>query len=286
MPHFLLLLFSSSSSFYLLLFFKPSTFLPILFQAFLNFTTSQHHIYIHYKQSTHPVRVVLFWDSDIARDVYGPYFTGLIQQQTVSITNDTNTINMTEHIKAITQMVSNEPSMFYPIVAGDEDENDHSDKEYAVSSESESDDNNDAEKEELQTPVNLVTKNTVTQWDSSQWFSSARDTCLKRHRRSASIISNGLYVQEGMCVEESWVLPLKALVELTFNKLIRYFNQHREEAQNCVHPFSTRVFDKFLRIELNQETTKLQLTIREKEYTWSDLRSAFMVLAITSIYYE
>ncbi|KAI5662236.1 hypothetical protein M9H77_21559 [Catharanthus roseus] len=26
--------------------------------------------------STHPVRVVLFWDPEHARDVYGPYFTG------------------------------------------------------------------------------------------------------------------------------------------------------------------------------------------------------------------
>ncbi|KAI5681364.1 hypothetical protein M9H77_02591 [Catharanthus roseus] len=43
------------------------------------------------------------------------------------------------------------------------------------------------------------------------------------------------------------VIPLKALI---FNKLIKYFNQHREEAKNCVHPFLTRVFDKFFRIEL------------------------------------
>ncbi|KAI5669346.1 hypothetical protein M9H77_19199 [Catharanthus roseus] len=46
------------------------------------------------------------------------------------------------------------------------------------------------------------------------------------------------------------VLPLKTLVELIFSKLVKYFNQYREEAQNCVHPFPTRVFDKFLQIEL------------------------------------
>ncbi|KAI5648964.1 hypothetical protein M9H77_34969 [Catharanthus roseus] len=71
-------------------------------------------------------------------------------------------------------MVSDELSMLCPTVADDEDENDHSDEKYVVSSESESDDNNDAEEEELRISINLVTENTVTQWDSSQWFSSAR----------------------------------------------------------------------------------------------------------------
>ncbi|KAI5668771.1 hypothetical protein M9H77_18624 [Catharanthus roseus] len=53
------------------------------------------------------------------------------------------------------------------------------------------------------------------------------------------------------------VLPLKPLVELIFNKLVRYFNQHHEESQNCVHPFPTRVFDKFLRIELKSRDHKV-----------------------------
>ncbi|KAI5682494.1 hypothetical protein M9H77_03722 [Catharanthus roseus] len=60
-----------------------------------------------------------------------------IRPQTVSITHDTNTINMTEHVIAITQIVSDEPSMLYPIVDEDDDENDHSDEDYVVSSESE-----------------------------------------------------------------------------------------------------------------------------------------------------
>ncbi|KAI5654388.1 hypothetical protein M9H77_31575 [Catharanthus roseus] len=30
--------------------------------------------------ATHPVRVVLFWDSEIARDAYGPYFTRLVKK--------------------------------------------------------------------------------------------------------------------------------------------------------------------------------------------------------------
>ncbi|KAI5677990.1 hypothetical protein M9H77_08940 [Catharanthus roseus] len=71
--------------------------------------------------------------------------------QTVSITHDTNTINMAEHVTTITQMVFYEPSMLYPTVGEDDDENDHLDEDYVVSSESDSEDNNDTEEEELQT---------------------------------------------------------------------------------------------------------------------------------------
>ncbi|KAI5656480.1 hypothetical protein M9H77_25273 [Catharanthus roseus] len=53
------------------------------------------------------------------------------------------------------------------------------------------------------------------------------------------------------------VLPLKALVELIFNKLVKYFHQHHEEAENCVHPFPTRIFDKFLRIEMKSREHKV-----------------------------
>ncbi|KAI5654985.1 hypothetical protein M9H77_32172 [Catharanthus roseus] len=181
----------------------------------------------------HPVRVVLFWDSEIARDAYGPYFTRLvkkswtfnqmvilaelsvrmtmrvpsfyeefhmfyftlynmnndnemrylwtirpnlvkkeihiliefisIQPQTISITHNTNTVNILEHVTAITQMVSDEPYMLYPIIDEDDDENDHFDEDYAISSESD-DDNSDAKEEDIQTPVNPVMENTVTQW--------------------------------------------------------------------------------------------------------------------------
>ncbi|KAI5654703.1 hypothetical protein M9H77_31890 [Catharanthus roseus] len=50
-------------------------------------------------------------------------------------------------------------------------------------------------------------------------------------------------------LKKARILPLKALVELTFNKLVKYFHQHCEEAENCLHPFPIRIFDKFLRIE-------------------------------------
>ncbi|KAI5657744.1 hypothetical protein M9H77_26537 [Catharanthus roseus] len=189
----------------------------------------------------HHVRVMLFWDSEIARDAYDPYFTGVmwkswtllttqmishnelvrkilkyrdidpniwivrmtmrvlsyyevhrmfyfnlysinndeemhylwtipphhakegihilvefeqIQQHSIPITQDIHITNMTKHITAVTQM----------------------DGDDAVSSQSESDDDNDPEGE-LQTPVNPVnpvTENIVPQWESSQWFSSTK----------------------------------------------------------------------------------------------------------------
>ncbi|KAI5675804.1 hypothetical protein M9H77_06754 [Catharanthus roseus] len=58
-------------------------------------------------------------------------------------------------------------------------------------------------------------------------------------------------------LKKARVLPLKALVELIFNKLVKYFHQHREKAENCVHPFPTRIFDKFLRIELKSREHKV-----------------------------
>ncbi|KAI5677317.1 hypothetical protein M9H77_08267 [Catharanthus roseus] len=127
-----------------------------------------------------PVKVLLFWDSEIARDAYRSYFTGvvqkdwtlstnrmilhaeLIQQQTTSSTQAINTTNMTKHVTTITQMVSHEPSMLYTTVNNDDAEIDHSDEDYVASSQSESNDNNDAEEEELQTPVIPVTENTMT----------------------------------------------------------------------------------------------------------------------------
>ncbi|KAI5680239.1 hypothetical protein M9H77_01466 [Catharanthus roseus] len=103
-----------------------------------------------------------------------------IQQHSIPITHDRNTTNMTEHITAVTQMVSDESSMLYTAVNNDDDEVDESDGDDVVSSQSESNDDNDPEEGELQTPlnplnpINSVTENIVPQWESSQWFSSAR----------------------------------------------------------------------------------------------------------------
>ncbi|KAI5668358.1 hypothetical protein M9H77_18211 [Catharanthus roseus] len=218
-------------------------------------------------ESINPVRVQLFWDSEIARDSYGPYFTRTIrkswtlptnriishsdlvkkilkyrdmdpnlwnfrltmrvptyyeahrifyfnlysinndeemrylwtiladiskegihilvefehiEQQNILITHDRNTTTLPAHITAITQMVSDEPSMLYSAVNNDDDEVDRSDGDEAFSSQSESDHGNDPKEGEFQTPlnpvnpVNPVTKNIVQQWESSQWFSNAR----------------------------------------------------------------------------------------------------------------
>ncbi|KAI5654201.1 hypothetical protein M9H77_31388 [Catharanthus roseus] len=83
------------------------------------------------------------------------------QPQTVSISHDTNTYSFYE------------PSMFYLTVDEDDDENDHSDEDYTVSSKSDDDYNTDVKKEGIQKTLNPVISNTVTQWYSSQWFNSA-----------------------------------------------------------------------------------------------------------------
>ncbi|KAI5667660.1 hypothetical protein M9H77_17513 [Catharanthus roseus] len=208
-------------------------------------------------EAINPFRVMLFWDSEIARDAYGPYFTGTIQkswtlptnriisraelvkkilkyrdidhnlsnvritmrvpsyyevhrmfyfnlysmnndekmhylctiqphlakegihilvefepiqQQNIPNTQDKNTTTLPEHITAVTQMVSDEPSMLYSTINSDDDEVDGSDGDDVVSNQSKSDDDNDLEEGEFQTPLNPV--NPVN--PSSQWFSSAR----------------------------------------------------------------------------------------------------------------
>ncbi|KAI5682424.1 hypothetical protein M9H77_03652 [Catharanthus roseus] len=78
-------------------------------------------------------------------------------------------------------------------------------------------------------------------------------------------------------LKKARVLPLKALVKLIFNKLVKYFHQYREEAENYMHPFPTRIFDKFWGIEMKS---------REHKYAWSNLRSGFLVQATTSIHCE
>ncbi|KAI5680723.1 hypothetical protein M9H77_01950 [Catharanthus roseus] len=55
-----------------------------------------------------------------------------IRQHSIPITHDINTTNMTEHITAVTQMISDEPSMLYTIV-NDDDEVDQSDGDDVVS---------------------------------------------------------------------------------------------------------------------------------------------------------
>ncbi|KAI5659643.1 hypothetical protein M9H77_28436 [Catharanthus roseus] len=103
-----------------------------------------------------------------------------IEQQNIPNTNDRNTTTLPEHITGVTQMVSDEPSMFYSTINNDDDEVDGLDEDDAVSSHFESDDDNDPEEGEFhppmnpENPVNPVTENIVQQWESSQWFNNAR----------------------------------------------------------------------------------------------------------------
>ncbi|KAI5662088.1 hypothetical protein M9H77_21411 [Catharanthus roseus] len=130
-------------------------------------------------EAINPIRVMLCWDSEIARDAYSPYFTGVvrkswtlpmtrmishneltippylakegfhifvefehIQQQNIPITHDINTTTLTELLQRI--------------VNNDDDEVDGSDGDDVISSQSESDDDNNPKEGEFQTPLNLV----------------------------------------------------------------------------------------------------------------------------------
>ncbi|KAI5664643.1 hypothetical protein M9H77_23966 [Catharanthus roseus] len=103
-----------------------------------------------------------------------------IEQKNIPSTHDRNTTTLLEHITAVTQMVSDEPSMLYSTVNNDDDEVDRSDGDDAVPSQSELDDDNDPEEGEFhpslnpKNPVNPITENIVQLWESNQWFSNAR----------------------------------------------------------------------------------------------------------------
>ncbi|KAI5672820.1 hypothetical protein M9H77_13184 [Catharanthus roseus] len=77
-----------------------------------------------------------------------------IQQQNILSTNERNTTTLPEHITAIIRMVSDEPSMLYSTVNNDDDEVGGLDGDDVVSNQSESDDDNDPEEGEFQTPCN------------------------------------------------------------------------------------------------------------------------------------
>ncbi|KAI5659201.1 hypothetical protein M9H77_27994 [Catharanthus roseus] len=71
-----------------------------------------------------------------------------IQRQNIPIPHDTNTTTLPEYITAVTQIVSDEPSMLYNTVNNDDDEVDESDGDDAVPSQSKSDDDNNPEEGE------------------------------------------------------------------------------------------------------------------------------------------
>ncbi|KAI5659644.1 hypothetical protein M9H77_28437 [Catharanthus roseus] len=79
-----------------------------------------------------------------------------IEKQNIPITHDMNTSFLTEHITAVTQMVSDELSILYSAANNDDNEVDGSDGDEAVSNQSESDDDNEQEEGDFQTPINPV----------------------------------------------------------------------------------------------------------------------------------
>ncbi|KAI5663277.1 hypothetical protein M9H77_22600 [Catharanthus roseus] len=269
-------------------------------------------------ESINLVRVQLFWDSEIARDAYGPYFTGTIrksltlptnltishsdlvknilkyrnmdpklwdvrmtmrvstyyeancmfyfnlysmnndeeirylwtipadilkegihilvefeptEQQNIPIAHDMNTTTLPEHIMAITQMVSDEPSMLYSAVNNDDDEVDGSDGDEAVSSQFESDDDNEPEEGEFQTPINHVNLvNPVT-----------KNTCNNRRAANSSAtldIGSGSPVDD--IIESGTVRLLDWNDSMTDIQLVMRFVD-KVQAVSAVHKYSISV---------------------------------------------
>ncbi|KAI5670629.1 hypothetical protein M9H77_10993 [Catharanthus roseus] len=160
--------------------------------------------------ATHPVRVVLFWDSEHSRDAYGPYFTGAAKKIwtfTRIVTHDELVRKILKHRGMdpnfwrvrMTMKVSSfyeEYQMFnftlYSVNSDDEirylwiirlniseegiheddDDNDNADKEYDVSSESDDDNNPDDEEVDISTHLWQMARIYIT---CSHAFSVCRD---------------------------------------------------------------------------------------------------------------
>ncbi|KAI5666462.1 hypothetical protein M9H77_16315 [Catharanthus roseus] len=73
--------------------------------------------------------------------------------------------------------------------------------------------------------------------DAEKW------TLLHDGGHRHGIMTTNIFEELNSVLKKATVLPLIALVELIFNKLVKYFHQQHEEAENCVHPFPTRIFD-------------------------------------------
>ncbi|KAI5662652.1 hypothetical protein M9H77_21975 [Catharanthus roseus] len=86
---------------------------------------------------------------------------------------DENHSNIHQHVMGITQVVSDEPSMLYPDVEGDDEDNGDADTNYNVSSASDDDNGDNDEEDDMSTPLNKLSLNIVNQWQSCQWFSNA-----------------------------------------------------------------------------------------------------------------
>ncbi|KAI5677315.1 hypothetical protein M9H77_08265 [Catharanthus roseus] len=151
--------------------------------------------------TTLPVRVVLFWDSEHARDAYGPYFIGVAKKtwtftqmvihdqlirkilkhqgmdlnlwrvritmrifsdvQHTHVSTNKDHSNIRQHVTAITQIVSDKPSILYIDIEEDDEDDDNANEDYDVLSAS--DDNNDDndEEDDINTPVNPLSSTTM-----------------------------------------------------------------------------------------------------------------------------
>ncbi|KAI5656827.1 hypothetical protein M9H77_25620 [Catharanthus roseus] len=147
--------------------------------------------------ATHPIIVVLFWDSEHERYVYDPYFTGTTKKkwtftlmvahdqlvrkifkhrgtdpnqwhafldvQHTQVSTQKDHTNVHQHVTTITQMISDEPSIFYPDVEEDDEDDDDADADYDVSSVSDLDNGDNDEEDDISTPLNPLSSTTVNQ---------------------------------------------------------------------------------------------------------------------------
>ncbi|KAI5652798.1 hypothetical protein M9H77_29985 [Catharanthus roseus] len=106
--------------------------------------------------ATHPVRVVLLWDSKHARDAYDPYFTGVKNieasrngSKSLEGSNDNeDTFRCTINIVPINTLE-------------DDDDNDDTDENYEESSESDNDNDDNDEEDDISTPVNPLSTTVI-----------------------------------------------------------------------------------------------------------------------------
>ncbi|KAI5664585.1 hypothetical protein M9H77_23908 [Catharanthus roseus] len=174
--------------------------------------------------ATHPVRVILFYNSKHARGAFGHYFTGaakntwtftrmvthvqlvrkifkhqgmdpnqwhvqmtmrvpnisredililvefeLVQSQAILDVQHTHVLvhmdhsNVRQRDTAITQMVSDEPSMLYPDIQEDDEDDDDNYADYNISSASDDDNGDNDNEDDIGTPLNPLSSTVMNQ---------------------------------------------------------------------------------------------------------------------------
>ncbi|KAI5682976.1 hypothetical protein M9H77_04204 [Catharanthus roseus] len=87
----------------------------------------------------------------------------LLEAQHTHVSTDENHSNIHQHVTEITQIISDEPSMFYPDVEEDNENNDDAHENYDVSNKSDDNDNPNNEENNISTLVNPLSSTTVNQ---------------------------------------------------------------------------------------------------------------------------